>query len=107
MPTVPGDKCVVCGNSRTKAPDATFHRFPHTYVHQLSEKVQQGAVHKSFFHKYRHCDVKGVEGRDAKVLIMSLVSTTQPNFTIPKHSQIKATLKISVFSTCNILGGRS
>ena len=41
MPTVPGDKCVVYGNSRTKDPDDTFHRFPHTYVHQLKDNLQE------------------------------------------------------------------
>ena len=25
---MPGDRCIVCGNSRTKDPDASFHRFP-------------------------------------------------------------------------------
>ena len=32
--------CVVCGNSRTKGPDGTFHRSPHSYVHQVQDNVQ-------------------------------------------------------------------
>ena len=39
MPNVRGDNFVVGGNSRTRDPDGTFDRFPHTYVHQLNDNA--------------------------------------------------------------------
>ena len=40
VPTIPGDiGWIACGNSRMKDSDASFHRFPHTNVHQLKTNV--------------------------------------------------------------------
>ena len=59
MPTVPGDNCVVCGNSCTKDPDGTFNRFPHTYVHQLQDYVQYHNCSKNSTSQFWKIDFSG------------------------------------------------
>ena len=39
MSTVPGDKWIVCRNSRMKDPDATFNRFAHILTFISSKKM--------------------------------------------------------------------
>ena len=45
MLTMPGDRCVMCGNSRIKVPDASFHVLRVEHLH----------LRLSFFHFKQRC----------------------------------------------------